>query len=102
MPANSPIRRSTTSPTWRYARHGNVLDADQRVVVRTAPVSYLRPLAADGRQAVASGRVMHSGRRVPVVASAEVLDGDRKPVAVATSSALFLPGRAASLLGPSG
>ena len=61
-------------------------------------VNYLRPLAADGRQAVASGRVVHSGRRV-AVASAEVLDGDRKPVAVATGSAIFLPGRAASLVG---
>ena len=34
-------------------------------------VNYLRPLAADGRLATATGRVLHSGRRV-AVATAEV------------------------------
>jgi uncharacterized protein (TIGR00369 family) len=59
-------------------------------------VNYLRPLAADGRRALARGRVVHSGRRI-AVASAEVLDADGKPVAVATGSAMLLPGRPASL-----
>jgi uncharacterized protein (TIGR00369 family) len=59
-------------------------------------VNYLRPLAADGRWAVARGRVVHAGRRI-AVASSEVLDADRKPVAVATGSAMVLPGRPASL-----
>jgi acyl-coenzyme A thioesterase PaaI-like protein len=60
-------------------------------------INYLRPLAADGRYSVASGRVLHTGRRI-AVASAEVLDADRKPIAIATGSAMLLPGRAASLL----
>ena len=59
-------------------------------------VNYLRPLAADGRLALALGRVIHAGRRI-AVANAEVLDADGKPVAVATGSAMILPGREASL-----
>jgi uncharacterized protein (TIGR00369 family) len=62
-------------------------------------VNYLRPLAADGRRAMARGRVVHSGRRI-AVANAEVLDADGKPVAVATGSAMVLPGRPASLAAP--
>ncbi len=59
-------------------------------------INYLRPLAADGRDALAIGRAIHGGRRTGV-ASAEVLDADRRPIAVATGSAMFLPGRRASL-----
>lgn len=59
-------------------------------------VNYLRPLAADGRPAQARGRVIHAGRRI-AVADAEVEDADGKAVAVATGSAMILPGRAASL-----
>jgi uncharacterized protein (TIGR00369 family) len=59
-------------------------------------VNYLRPLATDGRAAVATGRVTHAGRTI-AVASAEVLDADGRAIAVATGSALVLPGRAASL-----
>ncbi len=63
-------------------------------------VNFLRPLAADGREARAAGRVLHAGRRI-AVASAEVRDADGKPVAIATGSAMLLPGRAASLGIPS-
>ena len=72
------------------------------VPVRTAlapidlKVNYLRPLAADGRLAIATGRVLHSGRRV-AVATAEVIDADGRPVAVATGSGMLLPGRAVAL-----
>jgi uncharacterized protein (TIGR00369 family) len=59
-------------------------------------VNYLRPLAADGRRALARGRVVHAGRRI-AVASADVVDADGKPVAVATGSAMMLPDRPASL-----
>jgi uncharacterized protein (TIGR00369 family) len=59
-------------------------------------VNYLRPLAADGRPASARGQVVHAGRRV-AVAGAEVVDADGRPVAVATGSAMVLPGRVASL-----
>jgi uncharacterized protein (TIGR00369 family) len=62
-------------------------------------VNYLRPLPADGRRALARGRVIHSGRRI-AVANAEVLDADGKPVAVATGSAMLLAGRSASLAAP--
>jgi uncharacterized protein (TIGR00369 family) len=59
-------------------------------------VNYLRPLKADGREATAAGTVVHAGRRV-AVADARVLDADHKAIAVATGSAMLLPGRAASL-----
>jgi uncharacterized protein (TIGR00369 family) len=59
-------------------------------------VNYLRPLKADGRYAAASGVVVHAGRRL-AVASAVVLDADGRQIAVATGSAMLLPGRPASL-----
>jgi uncharacterized protein (TIGR00369 family) len=59
-------------------------------------VNYLRPLAADGRNATACGSGVHAGRRI-AVANAEVLNADGKPVAVATGSAMILPDRPASL-----
>jgi uncharacterized protein (TIGR00369 family) len=59
-------------------------------------VNYLRPLASDGREATARGTVAHAGRRI-AVAHADVHDADGKPVALATGSAMILPGRAASL-----
>ena len=58
-------------------------------------VNYLRPLASDGREATARGTVAHAGRRI-VVAHAEVDDADGKAIALATGSAMILPGRAAS------
>jgi uncharacterized protein (TIGR00369 family) len=62
-------------------------------------INYLRPLTADGALATATGRVLHGGRRV-AVATAEVVDAARKPVAVATGSAMLLPGRAVALTTP--
>jgi uncharacterized protein (TIGR00369 family) len=59
-------------------------------------VNYLRPLGSDGREATARGTVVHAGRRI-AVAHAEVHDADGKHVALATGSAMILPGRAASL-----
>jgi uncharacterized protein (TIGR00369 family) len=59
-------------------------------------VNYLRPLASDGREAVARGTVAHAGRRI-AVAHADVRDATGKQVALATGSAMILPGRAASL-----
>jgi uncharacterized protein (TIGR00369 family) len=59
-------------------------------------VNYLRPLASDGREATARGTVLHSGRRI-AVASAEVRNADEKTVALATGSAMILPGRPAAL-----
>ena len=59
-------------------------------------VNYLRPLASDGREATARGTVYHAGRRI-AVAHAAVHDADGKRVALATGSAMILPGRTASL-----
>jgi uncharacterized protein (TIGR00369 family) len=59
-------------------------------------VNYLRPLASDGREAIGRGTVTHAGRRI-AVANAEVRDADGKRVALATGSAMILPGRPASL-----
>ena len=59
-------------------------------------VNYLRPLSSDGREATAHGTVAHTGRRI-AVAHAEVHDAEHKQVALATGSAMILPGRAASI-----
>lgn len=64
-------------------------------------VNFLRPLRTDGREARATGRVLHSGRRI-AVAGSEVRDADGKAVAIASGSAMVLPGRAASLGIPAG
>jgi uncharacterized protein (TIGR00369 family) len=62
-------------------------------------INYLRPLAADGAPATATGQVLHSGRRM-AVATAQVIDSGGRPVAVATGSAMLLPGRAVALSPP--
>jgi uncharacterized protein (TIGR00369 family) len=59
-------------------------------------VNYLRPLSADGRPATAKGSVVHAGRRV-AVANSEVTDADGRRIAIATGSAMLLPGRPATL-----
>jgi uncharacterized protein (TIGR00369 family) len=59
-------------------------------------VNFLRPALADGRDLIAHGRVTHRGRRL-AVANAEVLDADKRRVALATGSAMILPGRPATL-----
>ncbi len=60
-------------------------------------VNFLRPGIADGRELLARGSVAHAGRTI-AVAHSEVLNADGKRVALATGSALLLPGRAASLV----
>src|SRR5579875_598220 len=57
-----------------------------RARVLSLELNILRALASDGAQAVASARVVHAGRRVPV-ASAEVHDARGRLVALATGSA---------------
>jgi uncharacterized protein (TIGR00369 family) len=59
-------------------------------------VNFLRPGIADGRDLVARGTVAHAGRTI-AVAHSEVMNADGKRVALATGSALLLPGRSASL-----
>ena len=62
-------------------------------------VNFLRPVLPDGRELVAHGRVRHMGRTM-AVAEAELVNADDKPVALATGSAMILPGRAAALADP--
>ncbi len=60
-------------------------------------VNFLRPGIADGRELLARGTVAHAGRSI-AVAHSEVVNADGKRVALATGSALLIPGRAASLV----
>ena len=59
-------------------------------------VNFLRPVLPDGRELLAHGRVRHAGRTI-AIAEAEVVNADGKPVALATGSAMILPGRPAAL-----
>jgi uncharacterized protein (TIGR00369 family) len=59
-------------------------------------VYFLRPVAPDGRDLVARGTVIHRGRSM-AVGTSDVFDADGKKVAVATGSAVILPGRPATV-----
>jgi uncharacterized protein (TIGR00369 family) len=59
-------------------------------------VYFLRPVAPDGRDLVARGTVIHRGRSI-AIATSDVFDADGKKVAVATGSAVILPGRPATV-----
>ena len=61
-------------------------------------VNFLRPAMPDGRDLLAGGTVAHRGRTM-AVAHAEVHNADGKLVALASGSAMILPGRPASLAG---
>ena len=59
-------------------------------------VYFLRPVSPNGRDLVAEGAVIHRGRTV-AIGTSEVFDSDGKKVAVASGSALVLPGRPATV-----
>lgn len=59
-------------------------------------INYLRPALPDGRDLTARASVVHSGRQL-AIARAAIENADAKPVALATGSAMYLPGRPASL-----
>jgi uncharacterized protein (TIGR00369 family) len=59
-------------------------------------VNYLRPVSPDGRDLTARAAVVHAGRTI-VITRAEIDNAEGKPVALATGSAMYLPGRPASL-----
>jgi uncharacterized protein (TIGR00369 family) len=59
-------------------------------------VYFLRPVSPDGRDLVALGTVIHRGRSV-AIGTSQVFDADRKKGAVASGSALILPGRPATV-----
>jgi uncharacterized protein (TIGR00369 family) len=54
-------------------------------------INFLRPVTPDGRDLVAEARVVHRGRTIAVT-TAEVEDADGKRIAMATGSAMILPG----------
>jgi uncharacterized protein (TIGR00369 family) len=59
-------------------------------------VYFLRPVSPDGRDLRSRGTVIHRGRSI-AIGTSEVFDADGKKVAVATGSALVLPGRPATV-----
>jgi len=59
-------------------------------------VYFLRPVSPDGRDLVARGTVIHRGRSM-AIATSDVFDADGKKVAVATGSAVVLPGGPATV-----
>jgi uncharacterized protein (TIGR00369 family) len=72
--------------------------AGEAVASLDLKVNFLRPVLPDMRDLTAEGEVIHRGRSISV-ASSRVMNADGKPVALATGSAMFLPGRPASLTG---
>lgn len=61
-------------------------------------VNYLRPVFPDGEELMARAKVIHGGKTI-AVASAELTNAEGKPVALATGSGMYLPGREARLTG---
>jgi uncharacterized protein (TIGR00369 family) len=59
-------------------------------------VNFLRPAPADGRDLNARATVEHSGRTL-AISGARVENADGRAVALATGTAMYLPGRPASL-----
>lgn len=61
-------------------------------------INFLRPVLPDMRDLTAEAEVIHRGRTI-AIASCRVTNADGKPVALATGSSIYLPGRPASLVG---
>jgi uncharacterized protein (TIGR00369 family) len=110
MPATewlcSPIQGRLYGGAIAYLA-GNAIDGSIMTTVSAgtavAPldlkVYFLRPVAPDGRDLTARGEVVHRGRAM-AIGTSEVFDADGKRVAMASSSAMILPGRPAALAAP--
>jgi uncharacterized protein (TIGR00369 family) len=61
-------------------------------------VNFLRPVLPDMRDLTAEAEVTHRGKTISI-ASCRVTNADGKPVALATGSSMYLPGRPANLFG---
>jgi uncharacterized protein (TIGR00369 family) len=61
-------------------------------------VNLLRPVMPDMRDLTAEAEIVHRGRTISI-ANCRVTNADGKPVALATGSGMYLPGRPASLTG---
>jgi uncharacterized protein (TIGR00369 family) len=59
-------------------------------------VYFLRPVPPDGRDLVARGTLIHRGRSM-AIGTSDVFDADGRKVAVATGSAVIMPGRPATV-----
>jgi uncharacterized protein (TIGR00369 family) len=70
----------------------NTLPAKSSYATLDLKVHFLRPPQPDGRDLVATGTVVHRGRRM-AVATADIVDADGKKVAMGTSSHLIFEGR---------
>jgi uncharacterized protein (TIGR00369 family) len=78
-----------------WAMHGAVhttLDAGTSWGTLDLKVNFLRPVVPDGRDLEARAQVVHRGKTIAVT-TAEVVGADGKTVALATSSAMLMPGR---------
>jgi uncharacterized protein (TIGR00369 family) len=61
-------------------------------------VNFLRPVYPDMRDLTAEARIEHRGRTL-AISSCRISNADGKPVALATGTSMYLPGRPASLAG---
>jgi uncharacterized protein (TIGR00369 family) len=106
MPAsewlNSPAQRlqggaiAMLADTAQAAAASTTAAAGTAVAGLDLKVNFLRPVAADGRDLTATAEVEHAGRTL-AIARSRVVNAEGKPVALATGSAMYLPGRPASL-----
>jgi uncharacterized protein (TIGR00369 family) len=72
--------------------------ADTAVATLDFKVNYLRPVFPDGNELTARARIVHRGRTL-AIATSEITNAEGKPVALATGSSMYLPGRPANLVG---
>lgn len=85
----------TTALFLDYAMHGAIhttLPGGTSWGTLDLKVNFLRPVTADGSDLRATAKILHRGKRI-AVASAELTGADGKTVALASSSAMLLPGR---------
>ena len=76
----------------------STVEAGTAVAPLDLKVNFLRPVPPDERDLTARAEVVHRGRTISI-SSCRVTNADGKPVALATGSAMNLPGRPANLLG---
>ncbi len=95
------VQGGFTAMLAEFALTGAIFTTAERGVAIAAldlKVNLLRPVLPDMRDLTAEGEVIHRGRKI-AIASCRITNADGKPVALATGSAMYLPGRPASLAG---
>jgi uncharacterized protein (TIGR00369 family) len=76
----------------------STVEAGTAIASLDLKVNYLRPVFPDGEPIIARARIIHRGRTLAIV-SVEITNAEGKQVALATGSSMYLPGRAANLIG---